>query len=294
MSLCSEKLTLWIFIEGSSRFKKFPVEWNDSPPDLDDLASRLCEKEDILNQGTLLTNLYPFSDSEVRCQLSTSWFRSRFQHTNGLCEVKKKINEEQVDDDFALNKIIEEVQPDERGKREIGKQAYGEWEIGEVLEKILHKSARTIYDINQFDITEKIPPDPEISVAVEHVQSKESKLYLKSEEWLDGSRGFGPVNYSVYLEEFVLLVCEAKKENFEKGAAQNIVQMHSSVADGFFFNGLDPPKYSQLEVSGPHMCDFGNFGRDEMIKDAKKIANYIAFSLQMQISDLDSNKKLHL
>ena len=68
-----------------------------------------------------------------------------------------------------------------------------------------------------------------MTAAVEHVQLKESKLCLKSEEWLDGSCGFGPVDYSVHLEEFVLLVCEAKKEDFEKGATQNIVQMHSAV-----------------------------------------------------------------
>ena len=51
-----------------------------------------------------------------------------------------------------------------------------------------------------------------MTAAVEHVQSKESKLCLKSKEWLDGSRGFGPVDYSVHLEDFVLLVCEAKKK----------------------------------------------------------------------------------
>lgn len=68
-----------------------------------------------------------------------------------------------------------------------------------------------------------------MTAAVEHVQLKESKLCLKSEEWLDGSRGFGPVDYSVHLEEFVLLVCEAKKHDFEKGIAQNIMQMCSAV-----------------------------------------------------------------
>lgn len=34
----------------------------------------------------------------------------------------------------------------------IGKKAYGEWEIGEVLEKFLHKSGSSVGDINKLDI----------------------------------------------------------------------------------------------------------------------------------------------
>ncbi|CAG8849217.1 3451_t:CDS:2, partial [Gigaspora margarita] len=64
---------------------------------------------------------------------------------------------------------------------------------------------------------------------VTHVRSKESELQLKAEEWINGSRGYGPVDYSVNLGEVILLVEKAKKENFEKGVAQNIVQMHSAI-----------------------------------------------------------------
>jgi hypothetical protein len=65
--------------------------------------------------------------------------------------------------------------------------------------------------------------------AVTHVRSNESELQLKAEEWINGSRGYGPVDYSVNLSEVVILVEEAKKEDFEKRAAQNIVQMHSAI-----------------------------------------------------------------
>lgn len=68
--------------------------------------------------------------------------------------------------------------------------------------------------------------------AVTHVRSEESELQLKAEEWINGSRGYGPVDYSVNLGEVVVLVEEAKKEDFEKGAAQNIVQMHSAIEVG--------------------------------------------------------------
>ncbi|CAJ0769011.1 8348_t:CDS:2, partial [Entrophospora sp. SA101] len=190
---------------------------------------------------TLVTNLsttdasplvvcYPFSSSE---------------------EDKKQSGEEQVENEFALNKVAEKIKLNESGEYEIRKKAYGEWEISEVFEKLLHKSGSSVGDINQFDIEKFTQPDPEISddivnsfigelkrkkktfihinrnestcrefisafmtAAVEHVQLKESKLCLKSKEWLDGSHGFGPVEYSVHLEEFVLFVCEAKKRGF--------------------------------------------------------------------------------
>ncbi|CAJ0912448.1 5643_t:CDS:2 [Entrophospora sp. SA101] len=165
-------------------------------------------------------------------------------------EDKKQSGEEQVENEFALNKVAEKIKLNESGEYEIRKKAYGEWEISEVFEKLLHKSGSSVGDINQFDIEKFTQPDPEISddivnsfigelkrkkktfihinrnestcrefisafmtAAVEHVQLKESKLCLKSKEWLDGSHGFGPVEYS----------------DFEKGAVQNIVQMHSAV-----------------------------------------------------------------
>ena len=70
-----------------------------------------------------------------------------------------------------------------------------------------------------------------MTTAVQCAQSIEKGLQLKAEEWLDGSRGYGPTDYAVYLEgeDIVMLVAEVKKEDFEKEAAQNIVQMHSAV-----------------------------------------------------------------
>src|SRR4051794_5916594 len=70
-----------------------------------------------------------------------------------------------------------------------------------------------------------------MTTAVLCAQLTNEGLQLKAEEWLDGSCGYGPTDYAVYLEneDIVILVAEVKKEDFEKGAAQNIVQMHSAV-----------------------------------------------------------------
>jgi len=93
MSLCSEKLILWILVEGSPRPTQFLI---DSPPNLDDLARNLCKEkktfeniklecleffnsDDRINSfppDTLVTNLnttdasslvvrYPLSSSEI-------------------------------------------------------------------------------------------------------------------------------------------------------------------------------------------------------------------------------------
>lgn len=97
------------------------------------------------------------------------------------------------------------------------------------IEKLIRKK-QVFGEITRNDMTCREFISPFITTAVKHVQStKNKKLILRCEEWLDGSRGFGSIDFSVFFEELSLLVCEAKKEDFEKGAAQNIVQMHSAV-----------------------------------------------------------------
>ncbi|RUP52436.1 hypothetical protein BC936DRAFT_141197, partial [Jimgerdemannia flammicorona] len=54
-------------------------------------------------------------------------------------------------------------------------------------------------------------------------------LRLLVEEILSGTRGFGLVDYLVKYLQLVVMVNEAKHRDFEQGAAQNIVQMHSAL-----------------------------------------------------------------
>ncbi|CAJ0830881.1 15897_t:CDS:2, partial [Entrophospora sp. SA101] len=208
-------------------------------------------------------------------------------HTQVAFGDKKKSGEEQVKNEFSFNKLWRKLnQMKVVNMRSVFqfefKKAYGEWEISEVFEKFLHK---------EWIIRKFTQPDPEISddivnsfinelkrkkktfihinhnkstcrefisafmtAAVEHAQLKESKLCLKSEEWLDGSHGFGPVDYSVHLEEFVLLVCEPKKEDFEKDETdmepEPQVQIYSIVTNAlgwYFLKWIGSPENSQLE-----------------------------------------------
>ncbi|KAF8924089.1 hypothetical protein BGZ47_004211 [Haplosporangium gracile] len=53
-------------------------------------------------------------------------------------------------------------------------------------------------------------------------------LYLEAQRELTGRRGHGPVDYSVHSVKdptFTLSVTEVKKENFNQGLAQNLVQL---------------------------------------------------------------------
>ena len=61
-----------------------------------------------------------------------------------------------------------------------------------------------------------------------HLKFSEN-LQLYVEEFLSGSRGYGPVNYLIKYLQLVVMLNEAKRQDFDQGAAQNIVQMHSAL-----------------------------------------------------------------
>ncbi|CAG8467125.1 5052_t:CDS:2, partial [Funneliformis caledonium] len=364
---------------------------------------RYGDRINSLPPGTLISTLattdtdplvvrYPVSDSQVvvRCNLSTSWYKERFPHSSGLwylirhkaekkwetlssdnsqyffvySQDRKKSEEEEIENEFALNKIVKKIQPPENSDerainltiRVEGKKAYGDWEIGEVLKKLLHQDGSSIGDVLTFKIDELKKPNPKIAdeelkliidelkkkkcafqyvvrnestcrefisafmtTAVKCVQLIEGNLQLKAEEWLDGSHGYGPTDYAVYVESIIALVAEAKKEDFEKGAAQNIVQMHSAVEtltrkrkidkidDGnvpvlmygivtnalqwYFIRWAGSSEDPTVEVSGPHECEFDS----EDMEQAKKIAGYIVSILQHQVRGLnDENDRLKI
>ncbi|KAG9283967.1 hypothetical protein G9A89_005474 [Geosiphon pyriformis] len=146
-----------------------------------------------------------------------------------------------------------------------GKKAYEEWDLRDVLQNILHKSSWSSLssaprlNLDEFDKVEvsddalKLLIDelqknadvfgevtrnemtcreyisPFLTAAVKHSQLSEPLLALRAEDELNGSRGFGPMDYTVILNDIVICVTEAKKMDFDEGAAQNIVQMHSAV-----------------------------------------------------------------
>lgn len=114
---------------------------------------------------------YPLSTSTViiRCNLSTSWFKSSFSHTSGLWYLVRNVatlkfqtlrldtvrysfiyNENnsrlQIENEFQFNKMISTIKPNCEDEREVsisiqvtGRKAYNDWEIGEALNEFLHQ-----------------------------------------------------------------------------------------------------------------------------------------------------------
>ncbi|KAG0183694.1 hypothetical protein DFQ28_001223 [Apophysomyces sp. BC1034] len=60
------------------------------------------------------------------------------------------------------------------------------------------------------------------------------ELYLAAEKYLSGRRGNGPVDYSVHsrqTNDYTLGITEVKKEDFNQGVAQNVVQLESVLTE---------------------------------------------------------------
>ncbi|CAG8716486.1 424_t:CDS:2, partial [Gigaspora rosea] len=330
-----------------TEFFTFNDRINPLPPDI-----TLNSLSESTTATAPLVVRYPLSTSTVivRCNFSTSWFKSSFSHNSGLWYLIRNVAESkfrtlrldtiqysfiynennsklQIENELQFNEVIADITPNEKGKREVsisiqvtGRKAYGDWEIGEALNEFLHQRGSTMFDIRSFSMDDLPRPNPPIpkeaiaqliaelkkrkcafgianrnestcreftsplmSTAVTHIQEEAKGLLLKAEEWIDGTKAYGPIDYSISIEEVLVLVQEVKKDDFEKGTAQNIAQIHSAIESrkrrievdpgdeevpvvmyGIVTNALqwyflrwagssDDPT---VELSGPHICEF--------------------------------------
>ncbi|CAI2194594.1 7473_t:CDS:2 [Funneliformis geosporum] len=149
-----------------------------------------------------------------------------------------------------------------------GKKKYSDWKLKDVFKDILKKPTyNSLSDMPELDMTELPPLDPpfnqnqltnfvtEIKVklsslrnefgnetknrlyidafmthAVDYIRTQINKsVRLDVEQGLDGSHGYGPVDYWVKLVEVLLFLCEAKAEDMNQGSAQAIVQSQSGI-----------------------------------------------------------------
>ncbi|CAG8724397.1 10621_t:CDS:2, partial [Gigaspora margarita] len=149
-----------------------------------------------------------------------------------------------------------------------GKKSYSDWELKEVFKEILRKDYKSLSDMPKFSFNEfpsLEPPftgdelknfvrelqnhlnsikrefgdnemmarfiiDTFMSTAVCHIQDHiNNSAQLCMEKELEGSRGYGPVDYVVRIVEILVLLCEAKSEDMKQGMSQVLVQMYSAV-----------------------------------------------------------------
>ncbi|CAG8776810.1 9821_t:CDS:2, partial [Gigaspora rosea] len=302
---------------------------------------------------------YPLSTSTVivRCNLSTSWFKSSFPHTSGLWYLVRNVAEskfqtlrldtvqysfihnennskQQIENEFQFNKMITKIKPNCEDEREVsisiqvtGRKAYGDWEIGEALNEFLHQSGSTMFDIRSFsidDLPRSNPPISEEAIAqlIAELKKRKSAFGIvnrnestcQDRRMIDGTKAYGPIDYSISIEEVLVLVQEVKKDDFEKGTAQNFAQIHSAVESrkrrikvdprdeevpvvmyGIVTNALqwyflrwagssDDPT---VELSGPHICEFDS----NTMEQVKIILSCIASILQYQVRGYDDDSK---
>ncbi|CAI2194456.1 2552_t:CDS:2 [Funneliformis geosporum] len=226
-----------------------------------------------------------------------------------------------------------------------GKKKYSDWKLKDVFKDILKKPTyNSLSDMPELDMTELPPLDPpfnqnqltnfvtEIKVklsslrnefgnetknrlyidafmthAVDYIRTQINKsVRLDVEQGLDGSHGYGPVDYWVKLVEVLLFLCEAKAEDMNQGSAQAIVQSQSGIERlnklGYeelliygiastgklwrFIRWSGSSENPEVHISKEYTCAF----EGELVNE-KEILTYIAQILTAQVYLYDKNSE---
>ncbi|CAG8606291.1 10616_t:CDS:2, partial [Paraglomus occultum] len=175
---------------------------------------------------------------------------------------------EELKDEFQFNGWLDDVPKTNRSKiislsiKVEGMRSYSDWNLGDIthaltgvkIEDVTELAVLKMDDFPTFsgaisddildgffaEINAKLAAfrtapivrefvSPFMTRAVLIMQEREPLLLLNAKRKLKGTRGYGPVDYSVSKNEIVILVTEAKNEDFRQGAAENIAQIHSAV-----------------------------------------------------------------
>ncbi|RUS35531.1 hypothetical protein BC938DRAFT_479954 [Jimgerdemannia flammicorona] len=231
-----------------------------------------------------------------------------------------------------------------------GKRAYGEWDANDVIREILHQQYTNITLLPEFDIEDALENEDEITdddkrtfvtalneitkafhnlvtsneatarnyinpfmiKAVAIAQRKHPSARLAVKEDFDGSRGFGHLDYAIFLVAFAVLVTEAKMTEVNKGITQNLVQLHSAAENirkrkrkeshhptdylvnvyGIVTTGLewrfihwsDTLESPKVVISKPYRCTFNREG----MEDAEKVLSIIIRIIHSQAIVVES------
>ncbi|KAF0466809.1 hypothetical protein F8M41_026096 [Gigaspora margarita] len=148
-----------------------------------------------------------------------------------------------------------------------GKKAFGDWTLKEVGNEIYKNNFNSIDSMQKLNLEEFPELEPSFSseeieyfiqqlkdkafafnnkistnkatvreyisifmtIVVKHIRKyKDSTTELHVESELDGSRGYGNLDYEVIIQDVPVLINEAKKHDMEKGVAQNLVQVYTA------------------------------------------------------------------
>ncbi|CAG8449284.1 6786_t:CDS:2 [Scutellospora calospora] len=117
-----------------------------------------------------------------------------------------------------------------------GKKAFGDWtlkEVGSEIYKNTFTSMDSMRKLSLEDFPELNPSfsDDEIAYFIKQLEDKVFAFNNKistneATPEPDGSRGYGNLDYEVIIQDVPVLINEAKKQDMEKGIAQNLVQVY--------------------------------------------------------------------
>nr|CAG8632193.1 11462_t:CDS:2 [Entrophospora candida] len=293
-------------------------------------------KNNSLHIGMVLTELSTTDENPlvVRYTLSNadsngSWVmlkeivKEKFQNvkTSDFYFVSKTDSEEKIENEFQFNRLVVRTDQNDRGERLLdlkvqikGKKAYGDWTLKEVSRDIYNNEFDSIGSMSTFKVEEihkRFGDNLREKLNVFHNEITINEAIARDVEVeLDGSHGYGILDYAVYIQEIPILVTEAKLWENDKAIAQNLVQIHSvaesllgkrkqskigseQVIFGIVTTGrswrficwsgtLESPK---IEITVEHFWTF-----EDNMKGAKNVVTHIMRILQAQAKSLENNK----
>ncbi|CAG8626957.1 8662_t:CDS:2, partial [Paraglomus brasilianum] len=219
--------SVWIRLEDKKRATQFPiVDWNMSH-NLDDFATELCKK------GRLKTLKIDPADLEFfdgtcflpRPEINSKNCKRRMKSTLLIRKRKKII----IEDKVAFDCLLQEITPNDRKKiivdlvvRIKGKKPYGDWNLNEVLNEILHNRYPSLFAMPKLNIVQiksrakELTDDNEKTFAVAILRKDYPSLRLAVEQDFDGTRGYGFLDYVIFVFGFLAILVRGQNGRYPK------------------------------------------------------------------------------
>ncbi|CAJ0844676.1 6748_t:CDS:2 [Entrophospora sp. SA101] len=229
-------IKMWVLLEGKPKAIKLKADLSEAK-DLEDfipiLKREFEELKNIKNQNIV------FLDNNNNTLIPPDTCKCNIPHTGGsLKEIRNEYSFNTLASQTELNgnnynlKLKVKVE---------GKKSYRDWELKDVFKEILRWDYKSLGGIPRFNLNDLLSLEhPFTENELKNHINKSAQLSMKIE--LEGSREYGPVDYMVVTVKILVLLCEAKAENMNKGTAQVLVQMHSAIEQQ-----LDKHKHGQME-----------------------------------------------
>ncbi|CAG8481997.1 6777_t:CDS:2 [Funneliformis caledonium] len=181
------------------------------------------------NSEERIENEYQFNDLVVRTKPAIKTSKKSYGEWN-LKEVSSEIYNNEFDSIDSMNNFKVEELPELTSP-------FSEEELKRFVDNILEKLSAFHNEVNKNEATAREYISIFLTLAVSHARKHyDETTRLNVEFELDGSRGYGFLDYAVMIRKILILVNKAKFFEIEKAIAQNLVQIYSAVEVRFLAN----------------------------------------------------------